>query len=187
MILKTLMTASLVVCAIHCWGQQRSIEGRLSSGQIDFSQDPCGNPLVESQIWFPIEGNVSKVMSGDTLLLTLSDSGTPLKVRIAGISVASREPFVQEAKANVERMALQKSMKVLVNPSSWIILDERPHEVSGVVYVKGEKEVDLGLALIQQGHVRFNPPPPHTMSDYQAWQYRRAEEGAWAKKLGLWH
>src|SRR5580765_3523675 len=92
MILKTLMTASLVVCAIHCWGQQRSIEGRLSSGQIDFSQDPCGNPLVESQIWFPIEGNVSKVMSGDTLLLTLSDSGTPLKVRIAESRLHQESP-----------------------------------------------------------------------------------------------
>ena len=187
MLLKTLISASLIVCSIHCWCQHSPTESRSSSRpQADLSQDPCGNPLVESQIWFPIEGRVSEVVSGDTIRLTLSDSNTPLKVRIAGISVASRESLAQEAKTNVERLALQKPMKVLVNPSSWIVLDERPHEVSGVAYVKGEKEVDLGLILIQQGHVRFNPPP-HTMSEHQACQYRHAEEEARAKKLGVWN
>jgi endonuclease YncB( thermonuclease family) len=188
MVLKTLITAALIVCSIHCWCQQSPTESRSRShGQVDFSQDPCGNPLVESEIWFPIEGRVSKVVSGDTVLLTLPDSSTPLKVRIAGVSVVSKESFAQEAKATVELLALQKPMKILVNPSRWIVLDERPHEVSGVVHVKGEKEVDLALALIQQGHVRFNPPPPHTMSNYQACQYRRAEEDARTKKLGVWN
>src|ERR1700694_4725644 len=110
----------------------------------DFSKDPCGNPMIESQLWYSIEGKVSKVVDGQTILLTLPDAPQILRVHLAGIALEGRGAFSKKAKQHLGDALLNKPAAVLVNPDKWIFLDKRPEEVTGVVHLSEGAPSDVG-------------------------------------------
>jgi endonuclease YncB( thermonuclease family) len=171
----------LAACTVH--GQNAGVAK--PGIEQDFSKDPCGNPMMESQLWYSIEGKVSKVVDGHTILLTLPDTPQILRVHFAGIALG-RGPFSKKAREHLEETLLNKPVSVLVNPDKWIVLDKRPEEITGVVHLNEGAPSDIGVTLLAEGLVRFEPPRRYTMPAYTACQYRRAETEAQSKKLGLW-
>jgi len=149
----------------------------------DFYNDPCGNPMMESQAWSVLEGTVSSVIDGHTILLILADDHRPLRVHIAGIALELRKPFSEQAKTSLRQLLLNKPAEIFVNMD---FADKRPEKVTGVVHVNRGAPEDVGLSLLAQGLVRFKEPRPYSMSRYTMCQYRRAEAEAHSKKLGLW-
>lgn len=165
--------ATLVVCAQD--------SGTKPNVTLDFSDDPCGNPLVESQLWASTKGIVTGVIDGRTLLVTLPHRQSPLRVLLGGVSPKAKDKEV------LARLLLGKPVEILVN-SDWKSADRKPTETTGVVHL--EKSTtgvdDVGLFLLSRGLARFQEPPPNSMSRYTECQYRRAEGDAQAKKLGIW-
>ena len=62
--------ACLAACIVHPQNTGTAKPGI----DLDFSKDPCGNPMMDSQLWYSIEGKVSKVVDGHTILLALPDA-----------------------------------------------------------------------------------------------------------------
>jgi endonuclease YncB( thermonuclease family) len=153
--------------------------------KIDFSNDPCGNPMMESMLWQSIEGSVSRVVDGHTILLTLADDHRIIRVHLAGIAPERRAPFSKTARELLAEKSLGKAVGVWVNPDRWDFA-RRPEKVTGVVYMSAGMSNDVGLLLLSEGLVRFKLPRPYTMSSHTACEYRRAEAEAQSKKLGLW-
>ena len=92
---------------------------------VDFSNDPCGSPLVESQLWYSIDGKVVSVEDGSAVLITTTKAHSRLKVHLAGIAVKQNEALADEAKARVSELVLNKSVGVWVNPD-WLNHKKKP-------------------------------------------------------------
>lgn len=183
-LLKRLLHGGLAVLLATCVGHARS-EVANPDVQIDFSKDPCGNPMMESMAWQSIEGNVSKVVDGHTILLTLAGDHRILRVHLAGIATERRAPFSKTAKEFLTVKLLNKAVGVPVDPDRWDF-GKHPGKVTGVVHISEGMSNDVGPLLLSEGLVRFNLPRPYTMSSYTACEYRRAQAEAQSKKLGLW-
>jgi endonuclease YncB( thermonuclease family) len=168
------------VCSVHA---QNAAPAKL---ELDFSNDPCGNPMMESDLWYSIEGKVTSVKDGRTILIALADNHHLLRVHVAGIALERRGSFSDQATALVREMALNRAVGIMVNPSKWIGLDKRPEEVTGIVHLSEGVPSDVGLSLLAKGFARCKAPRPYTMSRYTFCQYRRAESEAHSKKLGVW-
>lgn len=137
--------------------------------------------MTESMAWYSIEGKVSRVIDGRTILITVADNKQLLRVHLAGIALEPHPPYPEEAKGLLEKMVSDKNVEVMVNQHiEW--LDKLPAVVTGVVY----RPSDIGLSLLTQGLAHFREPRPFTMSRYTGCQYQRAEAEARSKKLGLW-
>lgn len=143
---------------------------------LDFSNDPCGNPLVESQLWLVVEGSVYQVPDGQTVVVSLKDKRM-LRVRIAGISVKSSDATAAKAKELLSQF-LGKPVEILVN-TDWNDEKQKPSKVTAVVG-------DFGYLLLSKGLARYHEPRQYTMSSYSTCQYRQAEAQARTAKLGIW-
>jgi endonuclease YncB( thermonuclease family) len=170
------------VSALHA----QNTEPAKSGAPLDFSRDPCGNPMMESMVWHAIEGNVSRVVDGHTILLTLADDHQILRVHLAGIAPEPRTSFSKKAREVLSEKLLNKAVEVWVNPDKWDFADKHPEKVTGVVHLTEGIPSDVGLLLLGDGLVRFKLPRPYTMSAHTSCQYRLAEAEAQSKKLGLW-
>lgn len=177
---RLLAYAALVLYA--CAGEAQAKCAGTAAHVGDYSNDPCGNPLIENELWTAVKGRVSSVRDGRTIVLTVEDNNHLLRVDLAGISIERNTPFAEQAKALLEKMTLNKIVEVLVNPSRWVYQDKKPTEIIGVLYVPD----DAALSLLAQGLVRFKVPPPYTMSHYTQCRYMRAEAEAHSMKSGLW-
>jgi micrococcal nuclease len=126
------------------------------------------------------EGEVTRVIDGDTLTLTTRE-GTKLRVRLYGIDAPevrheemAGQPYGEEAKAALAALALGRRVTVEI-----IEIDAHRRTV-GIVHRSG---ADINLEMVQSGH---------------AWAYRRylsapyasryldAEREARRRRLGLW-
>ena len=152
---------------------------------LDYSRDPCGNPMMESQLWTIVEGKVTQVTDGQTLMVNLTDSRDGVRVRIVGIALESGTPSAAKAKEVLSQFLLDKSVEILVNPE-WSQKKNKPSGVAGVVHLKQGPPDDAGYLLVSKGLARYQEPPPHSMPAYNACQYRRAESSARDAKLGIW-
>jgi endonuclease YncB( thermonuclease family) len=180
---------NLVLGGLICLGSACPVCSQKTAGataEVDFSDDPCGNPMIESDLWYSIEGNVTSVEDGRTILIALADDHHLLRVHVAGIVLEHRRSSSDRAKAHVREMALDKPVGVMVNPSNWLGFEKRPKEVTGVVHLTEGVPSDVGLSLLAKGLARSKQPRPYTMSRHTFCQYRRAESEAQSKKLGLW-
>jgi endonuclease YncB( thermonuclease family) len=148
----------------------------------DYSRDPCGNPMVESQLWQSLEGKVLKIVDNRTILLARSDDPKSVRVHPAGIAVERRGPFSRQARKLLEEILLNKSVSVLVQPGK----DKLPGDMTGVISLNEGAPKDVGLVLLAEGLARFKQPRPYSISHYTQCQYRRAEAEAQSKKSGLW-
>jgi endonuclease YncB( thermonuclease family) len=154
---------------------------------LDFSNDPCGNPLMGSQAWISVEGKVSRVIDGRTLLVTLPHNRHPVRVFLVGVGLENQEQVAEQAKELLSQLLLDKPVEILVK-SDWESADKKPTETTGVVHIKKSSAGidDVGLFLLAKGLVRFQQPQPYLMSGYTECQYKRAEAEAQSKRLGIW-
>jgi endonuclease YncB( thermonuclease family) len=153
-----------------------------SKPRVDFSSDPCGSPLVESQLWDSVEGRIVGIEDGRTLLTAVTKGHRRLMVHVVGIAVEKHGPLADQARGQVTEMVVNKRVKVLVNPSDWSFLKRKPAEVTGTVLLQG---ADVGLSLLTTGLARTEEPG-YKMSRYTFCKYREAETEAKSKKLGIW-
>jgi endonuclease YncB( thermonuclease family) len=153
---------------------------------VDFSDDPCGTPLVESQLWESVEGRIVSVEDGGVVLIAVTKKHRRLRVHVVGIAIEQHGPFADQAKAHVTGMVLNKSVGVLVNPSDWAFLKRKPAEVTGVVHLLVGTETDVGFSLLTKGLARAEEPQPYKMSRYTFCKYREVESEAKSNKLGIW-
>jgi endonuclease YncB( thermonuclease family) len=157
---------------------------------LDFSNDPCGNPLVESQLWSSIKGRVAGVIDGHTLLVTIRHRHDTLRVDLSGIGLDSEGHATGQAKELLSQLLLEKSVEVLVS-SSWDEAKKKPTEITGVVNLtEGVLDAtgtrDVGLLLLSKGLAKFQDPSPYSMSGNTECGYRHAEAKAQSEKLGIW-
>jgi endonuclease YncB( thermonuclease family) len=184
--LRTLLGGGLACLLAVSALPAQNTEPAKSGVQFDFSKDRCGNPMMESMGWHSIEGTVSKVVDGRTILLTRTDDHQILRVHLAAIATEPRRPFSRKARELLGEKLLHKAVDVWVNPDKWNFSDKHPGKVTGVVHLSEGNPIDAGLLLLSEGLVRFKRPRPYTMSDFTACQYGLAEAEAQSKKLGLW-
>ena len=76
--------------------------------ELDFSKDPCGNPAMESQLWYAIKGKVSKIVDGQTIVLVMAGATQSLLVHLAGIGSERHGPFSKSAKDRLGKVLLKK-------------------------------------------------------------------------------
>lgn len=183
-LLRNLFLAGLICLAVMRTAYGQNAEGK--KAELDFSNDPCGNPLIESNLWYSIEGTVVRVKDGTTILISLAENRHLLRVHLAGIAREHRGSISDLAEAHVREVSLNKPVGVMVNPSKWFGLEKRPTEVTGIVHLIDGAPNDVGFSLLAEGLARSDEPRPYTMSPYTFCQYRRAESEAQSKKLGLW-
>ncbi|MFZ0956272.1 MAG: hypothetical protein WAN60_08005 [Candidatus Sulfotelmatobacter sp.] len=131
-----------------------------SKPSIDFSNDPCGSPLVESQLWESVEGKIVSVADGSTLLTAVTKGHRRIRVHVVGIAVEQHGPLADEARRQVTEMVVNKLVEVWVNPSDWSSLKRKPAEVTGTVLLQG---ADVGLSLLTTGLARTSEPAPYKM------------------------
>jgi endonuclease YncB( thermonuclease family) len=174
-----------LVCMIAAFSLQAQ-NGANPTPEVDFSHDPCGNPMMENDLWYSIDGKVKSVLNGRTIVVALADDGRLLRVHLVGVALERRGSFPSRAKTHVEEMALNKPVGILVNPSKWLGLEKKTNEVTGVVQLTEGVSRDVGLSLLANGLARSSKPRPYTVSSYTFCQYRRAESDAQSKKLGMW-
>ena len=142
----------------------------------DYSKDPCGNPLVESQLWFAIKGQIVGVEDGSTVVML--EGRKHLKIHLVAIAVERNGPIADQAKAHLVKTALNKTGEVMVNPDDWVFRKKKPREVTGVVW---SGSTDLGLLLLALGLARTEEPHPYKISAYTMCQYRQTERDAKSK------
>jgi endonuclease YncB( thermonuclease family) len=152
---------------------------------VEFSHDSCGSPLVESQLWYSVDGRVVSVEDGGTVLITMTQGRRSVRVHLVGIAVEHNGALSDEAKGHVSEMALNKNVGVLVN-TDWLNQKKKPAEITGVVPLKDGAPSDVGLSLVTKGLARTAEPRPYTMSRYTFCKYREAETKAKSDKLGIW-
>src|ERR1035441_10399931 len=92
---------------------------------IDFSDDACGGPLEERQLWYSVDGRVESVEDGSTVLIASTKNHRRVRVRLVGVSVEQNGALANEAKARVSKLTLNKSVGVLVN-TDWLYQKKKP-------------------------------------------------------------
>jgi endonuclease YncB( thermonuclease family) len=152
--------------------------------ELDFSHDPCGSPLVESQLWYSVDGKVVSVEDGDTVLIAVTHGHRSVRVHLVGVAVEQNGALSDEAKRQVSEMVLNKNVGVLVN-TDWLFQKKKPAEIKGVVHLS-DGAGDVGLSLITKALARTDEPRPYTMSHYTFCKYREAESKAKSDKVGIW-
>jgi endonuclease YncB( thermonuclease family) len=142
--------------------------------------------MIESDLWYSIEGTVVTVKDGGTVLVKLANERRLLRVHLVGIALEHRGSFPGRAREFVREKSLNKPVGVMVNPSKWLGQERKTKEVVGILHLTDAAPTDIGLSLLAEGFARSKQPPPYAMSRYTFCQYRRAESEAQSKKLGLW-
>jgi endonuclease YncB( thermonuclease family) len=142
---------------------------------------------MESQMWSSVEGKVSRVIDGRTLLVTLPHNRHPLQVFIVGVDLESKKHVAEQAKDLLSQLLLDRPVEILLK-SDWESGNKKPNETTGVVHVKKPNSGidDVGLFLLSNGLVKFQQPQPYFMSRYTECQYKRAEAEAKSKRIGIW-
>lgn len=170
-----------LVAFVASWAEAQNTTN--SKPTVDFSNDPCGSPLVESQLWESVEGKIVAVADGSTLVTAVTKGHRRVKVHLVGVAVEQRGPLADQARGHVKEMVVNKLVEVWVNPSNWSSLKRKPAEVTGTVLLQG---ADVGLSLLTTGLARTAEPAPYKMSHYTFCKYREAETESKSNKLGIW-
>src|SRR5215472_7963772 len=108
---------------------------------VDFSHDSCGSPLVESQLWYSVDGRVVSVENGGTVVIVMTQGRRSVRVHLVGIAVEQNGALSDEAKGHASEMALNKNVGVLVN-THWLYQKKKPAEITGVVHLKDGAPID---------------------------------------------
>lgn len=137
-------------------------------------ENECGNPVVESMLWLLIEGTVVKIIDGDSVKLRINNG----ELRTVNLVAIDASPAKEVARGLLSEMVLNRKVHVLVNPSK-----SQAHTLVGVLHLGVE---DVNSELLKAGAVKYQTPPPYSVSNYTACGYRIVERIAREAKKGMW-
>lgn len=147
----------------------------------DFSNDPCGNPLVVSTAYILVEGKVLNVIDGETILVELTDKRRK-RIKLIGVDAPNRKSSLgTSAKEYLANLVLGKSVGIsFVN-----FEDQRRKQMMAQVSVAGIKEPDVNREMLKAGLARYKTAGS-SLDWYLTCHYKRTESEARAAKRGLW-
>ena len=137
-------------------------------------EDECGDPSVESMLWFLVEGTVVEIIAGD--LVKMQDNhGKQRMVNLVAIDVSSAK---NAATGLLSDLVLNRKVWVSVNPSN-----SRGYTLVGIVELRGK---DINRELLEAGAAKYKKPAPYSVSSYTACVYRIVERKAREAGKGMW-
>ena len=161
---------SLILCL-----KAQSNDGQKRWPALTFEHEvECGSPLVESMLWMSVEGNVIKVIDGDSIILFTKNNE---RKRVNLVAIDSSDA-TNSARRLLSRLVLNRTVSVLVNPS-----DIKRRTIVGVIRGQGK---DVNRELLEAGAARYREPGAYRVSDYTACSYRIVERKAREAKKGIW-
>lgn len=148
---------------------------------IDFSNDPCGNPLTVSTAYILIKGTVVDVIDGETLLVELTDRKRK-RIKLIGIDAPdSKSALGKSSKEYLANLVSGKSVEI-----SFISFEAKKRkQITAMVSVAGGEESDVNRELLKMGLARYKDAGA-SLDWYLRCHYKRVEDEARAAKRGLW-
>jgi endonuclease YncB( thermonuclease family) len=131
--------------------------------------------MLESQLWEVVPGTLFAFTVGGSVEVRLSDTGTKVTVRLAGIAPPKKH-VARTAFEQFIRDRVGKDSVSILMPHRWTFSSIKPRNVTATITMKGG--ADLGLLLIENKHAHFREPPPYTMSRNLACRYRLSDQAA---------
>jgi endonuclease YncB( thermonuclease family) len=150
--------------------------------QLDFSKDPCGNPLMVSTAYMSVSGKVVEVLDGDTFISVL-EGGRRVQVDLMGMRAPSRKSELGKAsRKHLTNIILNKL--VTIHSSSYEKLEHK--HVIGLVSVEGQEGLSgVNLEQLKRGLARYKESGPE-LDWWQKCHYQRAEKEAQTEHRGIW-
>jgi micrococcal nuclease len=147
----------------------------------DFSNDPCGNPMVVSTAYILVKGKVLEVIDGETLLVELTDKKRK-RIKLIGIDAPNLEsPSGKSAKEYLANLVLGKTAEI-----AFINFEhEKRKQITAQVVVAGGQEPDVNREMLKAGLAHYKDAGSSLDWDLTC-HYKRAEDEARAAKRGLW-
>ena len=143
-------------------------------------QETCGNPLMESQLWFVVTGTVKEVISPTTIRILVSEPAPHvLTVKLAGVRAPSGRKAAKDAVSFLRHATEGRKVEVLINPSDKYYERRQAGLVDG--WLGG-----VSRSMIESGVVSYEPPKPYTMSGYDMCEHKLAEIRAKRARVGIW-
>src|ERR1017187_4954049 len=166
---------ALVACGSVAFGQE---DGKPRSTFPD--QEICGNPLMESQLWFGVTGIVKEVISPDTILILVSEPAPHvLTVKLVGVRSPSGRKAAKDAISFLRRATEGREVTVLINPGDKYFERRKTGVVDGWLR-------SVSTLMIESGIVAYEPPQPYLMSGYDMCRHKLAEDRAKRARVGIW-
>jgi endonuclease YncB( thermonuclease family) len=175
------------------WGRAAGMSLLLSLASLGFSQgvtaeepaEPkfrfqaeCGDPLRESMGWLALQGRVSDVPDGNTIIVRINHEKRTRRVHLVAMrSPSGSEPGAEEARLGLRRMVINQRILVAVNAESG-----EAAELTGYV----ETSEDIIFKMVELGLAQYQKPEAYTISDYTACTYRMIEKEAKKERRGIW-
>lgn len=154
-------------------GQQPSRQKPAPKPSFEY-EDECGDPSVESMLWFLVEGTVVEIIAGDLVKLQ-DNAGKQRMVNLVAIDTSSAK---DAASSLLSDLVLNRKVAVSVNPSN-----SRGYTLVGVVQLRGK---DINRELLEAGAAKYKKPAPYSVSSYTACVYRIVEKKAREAGKGMW-
>lgn len=168
--LRFLCTFGILLALLCVNGQQQPARQKPSPFEFE---DECGDPTMESMVWFSIEGTVVEIIAGD--LVKLQDNhGKQRMVNLVAIDASS----AKDASSLLSDLVLNHKVRVLVNPSN-----SQGYTLVGVVERSGK---DVNRELLAAGAAKYKQPAAYSVSGYTACVYRIVERKAREAGKGVW-
>ena len=146
--------------------------------KLDFTQDPCGNPLAENQAYLVTKGRVLKVLSGDTLIIRFPKGGVK-RVHLPCLAV----PQIGEQGFEASRAGLVKLLGGKREVEVFLSWSGLPKAESFFAMVGSFDWTEIQIA---NGLGRFVPGAGYEMGSYSKCRCQLAEQKAKDQRLGVW-
>ena len=133
--------------------------------------------FFSSQIFADIEGVISRVIDGDTVVIK-SDQGINYKVRLIGIDAPEiKQGYGEEATKYLSNLILGKSLVIIGSNK------DRYKRLLGKLVLDN---LDINLLLIEKGMAWHYKRYQSSQEKKDQFLYSNAEKYAKVNKLGLW-
>jgi endonuclease YncB( thermonuclease family) len=151
------------------------------------AQDPCGDPRRISQLYALCDATVKEVVDGKTVVVEF-DRPCVVKVglevegrqtvRLAQLDTPSSASSIgAESRAKLAGRILGRRVEVLPSPFQ---------DRGGLIAMLRGQGGDQSRLQLEAGMARYQDHGPYAVDSYTACVYKRAQESARMKALGMW-
>jgi len=173
--MKRLINLALIICSVSFVGTSQTPPPPAPKLSLTFEyENECGSPLAESMLWESVEGKVTRILSGDSIEIRMSNH----KRKRVSLAAVDSSHDANAARKTLTNLVLNKVVSVLVNPS-----DTKRTNIIGVVH---SQTTEINRALIETGVTAYREPPFYSMSQVNTCVYRILERKARDGRLGIW-
>jgi endonuclease YncB( thermonuclease family) len=157
-------------------------DDKRSAPQIDFSKDPCGDPLLVSTGYTLLKGKAIEVIDGDEFVIALPD-GQRKRIKLIGVEAPRlKERSGEASRHHLASLILNKEVKIGLTDFE----HEKRKQITGLVSVASLSGLSgVNLEQLKAGMARYKRAGA-SLDWYQDCHYKRAEIEAHAAHRGLW-